>query len=289
MKISVIIPCYNVAQTISEQLDALENQIFIEVQPLDWEIIVVDNRSQDESCAIVARYQDRLPNLKIISAFDRPGASHARNMGAKVAQGEFLAFCDGDDIVAQTWVEAMYQALSRHDFVASRFDYESLNSLKEGPQVSELQGITPSFFRHAGGCGMGIKASIHSAVGGFAEDVALLEDMEYCFKVQVTGPTLFYAEEAIVYVRRRSTVSGGFQQAWKWAVFFPLICKRYERFGLKKHSLVMMLKTYLGMIKRLIQGALKGDFKPCLWELGWRLGYLVGCIRHRSMPFVEPD
>jgi glycosyltransferase involved in cell wall biosynthesis len=289
MKISIIIPCYNAAQTISDQLDALEKQVLVEIQPLDWEIIVVDNRSKDESCAIVASYQDRLPNLKIISAFDRPGASHARNMGAKVAQGEFLAFCDADDVVAETWVEAMYQALSRHDFVASRFDHEALNGLKQGPQVSGLQGITPSFFCHAGGCGMGVKASIHGAVGGFAEDITLLEDMEYCFKVQVTGPRLFYAEEAIVYVRHRSTASSGFQQAWKWAVFFPLICKRYERFGLKKHSLLMMLKAYLGMIKRLIQGAFRGDLKPCLWELGWRLGYVVGCIRHRSMPFVEPD
>jgi glycosyltransferase involved in cell wall biosynthesis len=289
MKISVIIPCYNAAQTIAEQLEALEQQILVEIQPSDWEIIVVDNRSRDESCAIVASYQSRLPNLKLISAADRPGASHARNQGAKIAQGEFLAFCDADDLVDLNWVEAMYQALVRHNFVASRFDYTRLSGLRKGPQVSALQTINPKFLCHAGGCGLGIKAAIHAAVGGFSEEIALLEDMEYCFRVQVTGPKLFYVEQAIVYVRSRSTVSGGFQQAWKWAVFFPLICKRYERFGLKKHSLLTMLKTYLGMIKRLIQGALRGNLKPCLWELGWRLGYIVGCVRHRSMPFVEPD
>jgi glycosyltransferase involved in cell wall biosynthesis len=289
MKISVIIPCYNAAETICPQLDALEQQILAEIQPLDWEIIVVDNRSKDDSWSIVESYQSRLPNLKIISAPDRPGAAYARNVGANVAQGEFLAFCDADDVVDQTWVEAMYQALLRHDFVASRFDHDRFNGLKQGPQMSHLQGITPSFFCHAGGCGMGIRTSIHAFVGGFAEEIALLEDMEYCFKVQVSGPKLFYAEDAIVYIRHRSTVSGGFQQAWKWAVFFPLICKRYESSGLRKQSLWTMLKTYLGMIKRLIQGALKGNLKPCLWELGWRLGYLAGCIRHRSMPFVEPN
>jgi glycosyltransferase involved in cell wall biosynthesis len=289
MKISVIIPCYNAAQTIGYQLEALEQQFLIEIQPLDWEIIVVDNRSKDESKAIVASYQSRLPNLKLMSADDRPGASHARNRGAQVAQGEFLAFCDADDVVDLNWVESIYQALVRHDFVASRFDHDRLNGLKQGPQVNALQTINPNFFCHAGGCGMGIKASIHALVGGFSEEIALLEDMEYCFKVQVSGPKLFYAEQAIVYVRHRSTVSGGFQQAWKWAVFFPLICKRYERSGLKKHSLLTMLKTYLGMIKRLIQGAIRGNLKPCLWELGWRLGYVVGCVRHRSMPFVEPD
>lgn len=289
MKISVIIPCYNAAQTIAEQLEALEQQILVEIQPSDWEIIVVDNRSRDETCAIVASYQSRLPNLKIISAVDRPGASYARNQGSQVAQGEFLAFCDADDVVAQTWVESIYQALVRHDFVASRFDHDRLNGLKQGPQVSGLQRINPSFFCHAGGCGMGIKASVNALVGGFSEEIALLEDMEYCFRVQVSGPQLFYAEQAIVYVRHRATVSGGFQQAWKWAVFFPLICKQYESLGLKKYSLLTMVKTYLGMVKRLIQGALRGNLKPCLWELGWRLGYIVGCIRHRSMPFVEPD
>ncbi len=289
MKISVIIPCYNAAQTIADQLEVLEQQILVEIQPSDWEIIVVDNRSKDETCAIVARYQSRLPNLKIISAFDRPGASHARNRGAKVAQGDYLAFCDADDVVAETWVESMYQALVCHDFVASRFDHDRFNGLKQGPQVSALQRINPSFFCHAGGCGMGVKASVHAGVGGFSEEIALLEDMEYCFRVQVSGPQLFYAEQAIVYVRHRSTVSGGFQQAWNWAVFFPLICKQYESSGLKKYSLLIMVKTYLGMVKRLIQGVLRGNIKPCLWELGWRLGYVVGCVRHRSMPFVEPD
>ncbi len=289
MKLSVIIPCYNAAQTIADQLDALEQQVLVELQPSDWEIIVVDNRSTDESCAIVTNYHNRLPNLKIISAADRPGASHARNQGSKIAQGEFLAFCDADDVVAETWVEAIYQALVGHDFVASRFDYDRLNGSEQGPQISGLQQIRPHFFCHAGGCGMGIKASIHAAMGGFSEEIALLEDMEYCFRVQVSGPSLFYAEQAIVYVRRRSTVSGGFQQAWKWAEFFPLICKQYESAGLTKYSLFKMVKAYLGTVKRLIQGVFRGNLKPGLWELGWRLGYLVGCVKHRSMPFVEPD
>ena len=48
-----------------------------------------------------------------------------------------------------------------------------------------------------------------------------------------------------------------------------------------------MVKAYLGTIKRVIQCCLKGELKPCLWELGWRWGYLIGCIRHQSMPFVE--
>jgi glycosyltransferase involved in cell wall biosynthesis len=290
MKISVIIPCYNAAETISQQLDALEHQILSTLQPMDWEVIVVDNLSKDRSSDIAKSYHHRLPNLKVIVASERPGASHARNTGASIAQGEFLAFCDADDVVADTWVEAMYQALSVHSFVASRFDHHRFNRLTEGVQVNHLQGVNPPFLRHAGGCGMGVKASIHHAVGGFSEEITLLEDMEYCFKVQVSGPVLFYAKEAIVYVRHHAVVgSDKFKQAWGWALFFPLVCKRYEKSGLKKYSLLKMLKTYLGMIKRFIHGALTGNLAPCLWEVGWRSGYLVGCIRHRSMPFVEPD
>lgn len=289
MKISIIIPCYNAAETIAQQLDALERQILSSLQPTDWEIIVVDNRSKDESIDIAKSYQSRLPNLQVIVAAERAGASYARNVGAKAAQGEFMAFCDADDVVAETWVEAMYQVLLMHRFVASRFDHYRFNGLNTGVQVQHLQNIRPHFLSHAGGCGIGVRAAIHHAVGGFDEEIGLLEDMEYCFKVQVSGPVLFYAEDAVIHIRHRAVSGDKFQQAWRWAVFFPLICKRYEGSGLRRSSLFIMVKAYLGTIKRLIQGGLKGNLDPALWELGWRLGYVVGCLRYRSMPFVEPD
>lgn len=288
MKISVIIPCFNAGETLAVQLEALSNQVLSKLQPSDWEIIVSDNLSRDNSLDVAKGFFDKIPNLVICSASDRQGVAHARNVGAKVAKGEFLAFCDADDVVSETWVEAMFDALSCHRFVASRFDHYKLNGITDGVQISNLQDISPPFFQHAGGCGMGIHASIHGAVGGFDEEIAWLEDMEYSFRVQVSGCQLFFAQQAVIYVRHRATAALGFQQAQRWAELFPLICKRYRSSGLKRHSFLKMVKAYLGTINRMIQCCLKGKLKPCLWELGWRWGYILGCIRHRSTPFVEP-
>lgn len=190
-------------------------------------------------------------------------------------------------MVSETWIEAMFDALSYHRFVASRFDHQKLNSMDDGVQTSHLQDISPHFLQHAGGCGMGVHASIHRAVGGFDEEIAWLEDMEYSFRVQVSGCSLFFAQQAVIHIRHRATAALGFKQAQRWAELFPLICERYQASGLRRSSVLKMVKAYLGTIKRVIQCCLKGELKPCLWELGWRWGYLIGCIRHRSMPFVE--
>ena len=288
MKISIIIPCFNAGETLAVQLEALANQVLSKLQPSDLEIIVSDNLSTDNSLDVARRFFDKIPNLVICSASDRQGVSHARNVGARAAKGEFLAFCDADDIVSETWVEAMFNALSHHRFVASRFDHQKLNGITGGVQTRHLQDIGPRFLQHAGGCGMGIHASIHKAVGGFDEEIAWLEDIEYCFRLQVSGCSLFFAQQAVIHIRHRGTAILGFRQAKQWAEVFPLICKRYRSSGLKRYSVLKMVKAYLGASIRVIRCCLKGDIEPCLWELGWRWGYIIGCIRHRSMPFVEP-
>jgi glycosyltransferase involved in cell wall biosynthesis len=100
MKLSVIIPCYNAAETIGETLDAFVQQLWEE----PWEIIVANNRSTDNSMPIVERYYDRLPNLRVIEAVERQGQPYALNTGAKAALGRSIAFCDADDVVGEGWV-----------------------------------------------------------------------------------------------------------------------------------------------------------------------------------------
>lgn len=286
MKISVIIPFHNAASTISQQLEAIVGQTLSTLTMSDWEIILIDNGSRDSTVEIVQQYQKRLPNLKMFCAVDGQSASYARNVGAKMAVGEFLVFCDADDIVAPTWVEAMYEALSHHDFVASRFDYQRLNGTF-GVQRDRLQGLNPKFLPHAGGCGLGVRASVHEAIGGFDETIKFLEDMEYCFRIQIAGYSLFYAEQALIHIRERQDALLGFRQAQQWGEYFPFICKKYEPHGLKKCPVWTMPHKYLLLLARSIRALLKGDIKSCLRPIGWTLGYIKGCILHRSMPLVE--
>src|SRR5215468_11366155 len=123
MKLSVIIPCYNGVGTIATQLEALAKQDWSE----PWEVIVSDNGSTDDSVAIVEKYRSKLPHLRVVDASAKRGAPYAINVGARAATGDAIAVCDADDEIAPGWVAAIGEALSRHEFVASRFEFRKLN------------------------------------------------------------------------------------------------------------------------------------------------------------------
>ena len=93
MKISVILPCYNAEKYLSACLDSILAQ-----NMRDFEVIFVDDGSQDGSLAAARRYAERDARIHVFSQANR-GVSAARNLGLAHAQGEWITFVDGDDIL----------------------------------------------------------------------------------------------------------------------------------------------------------------------------------------------
>ncbi|EGF52297.1 Glycosyltransferase involved in cell wall bisynthesis [Bacteroides clarus YIT 12056] len=94
MKISIIIPVYNVENYLAECLNSVVNQTY-----RDIEIIIVNDGSTDNSFSIIQQYQLHDERIKIINQ-ENQGLSAARNAGMKVASGDYLWFIDSDDYVA---------------------------------------------------------------------------------------------------------------------------------------------------------------------------------------------
>ncbi len=92
-KISYIIPCYNVEQYVNRCIKSLYNQ---GLETKDFEVIAVNDGSTDETAAILHSLD--YPNLIIIDQ-DNEGLSTARNVGLKVARGEYVWFIDSDDYI----------------------------------------------------------------------------------------------------------------------------------------------------------------------------------------------
>jgi glycosyltransferase involved in cell wall biosynthesis len=285
MKLSVIIPCFNVASTIAMQLEALARQVW----SAPWEVIISDNGSTDESRAVVERYKDRLPNFRTVDASDRRGAAHARNVGAAISTGEALAFCDADDEIAPGWVAAIGESLSRYDFVASRFDFEKLNPFARRKLKTQQDGLQeiwyPPYLLHAGGSGLGVKRLVHEAVGGFDESLLVLEDTDYCFRIQLSGVEFHFVPEAVVHVRQRDKLGGLFRQALLWAEYNVLLYKRYRRAEMevaqpwKRH--LREWKRILRRSPQLLHKESRGDW---LWRFGWHVGRLKGSIKYLVPP-----
>src|SRR5262249_31692863 len=121
--VSVVVPMHNAAGTIGEQLDALGRQTFAD----PWELVVVDNLSDDPSAEVVRSYGHLFAQLRIVPAGTGRGPSYARNTGAAAAAGDLLCFCDADDVVDEGWLEALVAEARTHDFVAGYLDIDRLN------------------------------------------------------------------------------------------------------------------------------------------------------------------
>jgi len=283
MQLSVIVPCFNAAETIAVQLEALAAQQWSK----PWEVIIADNGSTDGSLAIAEQYRERLPHLRIIDASKRQGAAHARNVGAMAATGEAIAFCDADDEVAPEWVAAMGEALSQYDFVACRREYEKLNEpwLLQHRSLSQQTGVQtydyPPYLPHASSSTLGVKRSLYTSINGFDESMLQLEDTDFCWRLQLTGITLHFVPEAVVHYRFRHTLDGIYRQAYGYGEFNTLLYKKYRPLGMPLLAWHSSFKPWLRLLKSFPQiSSLEGRAK-WVWALGWRMGRLQGSIKHQ--------
>lgn len=97
MKISVILTAYNAADYLRAALDSILAQ-----EHKDWEAICVDDGSTDESGLILDEYAARDLRIKVIHQANK-GLSAARNAGLALADGDYITFCDADDVISQYW------------------------------------------------------------------------------------------------------------------------------------------------------------------------------------------
>jgi glycosyltransferase involved in cell wall biosynthesis len=234
MKISVILPCFNGASTIDIQMEALCRQSW----PGAWEVIVSNNGSTDDSIAIVEQYRSRLPELKIVNAYNPPetrlGAYRSYNVGLAAATGDAFLLCEADDEVGDGWLEAMGNALIEHEFVAARIDYQKLNPdwllkpLGEGLQEAEIARIKCyPYFQFAWGCTFGFRRSVYEKLGEFNPSFNYVFDADYCCRAQLAGIPIQLVPDAVVHYRLRDTLKGLFKQKVKWGEEFKILIQCY--------------------------------------------------------------
>ncbi len=104
MEISVIIPVYNLENYINKGLISVENQTF-----KDFEAIIVNDGSTDNSEKIITAFLDKNHNFRLINT-ENCGVWSARNLGIKEAVGNYIVFLDGDDYVAPDYLEKLHTA-----------------------------------------------------------------------------------------------------------------------------------------------------------------------------------
>lgn len=275
--------CLDAAETVERQLEALAAQDLS--QP--WELVVADNGSRDETAAIVERYRDRLPELRVVDASDRRGQAHALNVGVAEARGAAVLFCDADDEVASGWLGAMSDALREHEFVASRGDATQLNEpwLVETREAQPAGGLSrvafPPFFAYAGSGGIGVRKEVHERFGGFDESMDVLFDVDYCIRLQLAGIELRLVPDAVMHYRYRDRPRAIFQQARRYADAAALLQKRYGEPATT--PLKWPFEHWKAVAKALPLALGRSGRAQLAWLLGWQVGRYRGSVRHRVL------
>ena len=148
--VSIIIPVYNASQHILQCLESVKSQSFT-----DYEVILVDDGSKDDSAQIITRFigAHTLSNYRLLQK-ENGGVSSARNAGIRAAQGQWIAFVDSDDWIEPDYLTLMVSAIREneadfcligfraYDDDTQRFDIWSDYPLPTGTIPGELYALT---------------------------------------------------------------------------------------------------------------------------------------------------
>ncbi len=133
-KLSVVVPCYNVADYLVRCLDSLLEQ---DLDAAEYEVIAVDDGSTDATGEILDRYAADHLQLKVIHK-QNSGVSFARNTGLDMAQGEYVWLVDGDDYVAPCCMEKLLEIAQQNSLDLLAFGSMAVNDNEPQPIVKKL-------------------------------------------------------------------------------------------------------------------------------------------------------
>jgi glycosyltransferase involved in cell wall biosynthesis len=275
--ISVVVPVRNGMPWLEQQLRALAEQECHE----PWEVVVVDNNSNDESWSVAQNWVSRFPMIRLVDASRVRGPGATRNAGVDAAHGELLAFADADDVVQPGWLTAHVLALAEADVSAGVFDPWSLNgrSRPSSPSYAPPPAMTLfGFLPAAGSNNLALRRRAFEDLGGFAEDLMTGEDFDLSWRSQLSGHRFVLNKDAVVARRDRQGFKAVFSRYTAYGRCGPILYRRFRADGLRR-ELVIAAKTWVWLVlstPRLFQSEFRDHWARIA---GWRTGCLVESAR----------
>ena len=268
--ISVIIPAYNAQSTIQETIESVLEQTFT-----DFELIVVNDGSQDSTLEIISSIQDS--RIKVFS-YDNAGASAGRNRGFAQSQGKFIAFLDADDLWTKDKLESQLVALQNNpqaDIAYSWSDCIDENSqfLRRGGYAKASGNIYPQLLLLdilENGSNPLIHRQAIIDVNGFDESLAAGQDWDFYLRLAINHEFILVPYRHILYRIYNQSMSAN---VWRLETAGLEVITR--AFNQAPASLQYLKKDSVGnLYKYLVVKALEGipDKKKCraatsfLWQ-----------------------
>ncbi|MGB6067203.1 MAG: mycofactocin biosynthesis glycosyltransferase MftF [Desulfomonilaceae bacterium] len=234
--VSIVVAAYNRSDEIGSCIESLMS---LNYPRLKYEVIVVDDASEDDTCSVVSRY-----DVKLIRLDRNQGQSAARNAGVTEARGEIIAFIDSDCIAEPGWLRELvpyfqdsrnalvggYVATYYRDSVLDRYE-EVKSPLNMGRDTLIGTGEESDFYVPT--CNMLVRRDVFLRAGGLNESLRVGEDVDFCWKLKEKGCRLVYAPYGTVRHKHRSRFSDAFKRRFDYGTSEPVLYSRHK--AISKH------------------------------------------------------
>jgi glycosyltransferase involved in cell wall biosynthesis len=262
-KVSVVVASYNGGRTLDECLGSLGRLTYP-----DYEVIVIDDGSTDNTPEIVARHDVRCVRTA------NGGLSRARNLGIESSTGEIVAFIDSDAYADPDWLYYLVTALREHN--ASAVGGPNLAPPEDGFTAAcvDFAPGNPTHVlldderaEHVPGCNMAFLKDALAEIGGFDNTHrAAGDDVDVCWKLLVRAETIAFSPGAVVWHHRRPTVRAYLRQQRGYGFAEAHLKRRYPgRFNIFG-DLVWTGSIYDGMHTELRQQGLPRLFQSRVYQ-----------------------
>lgn len=246
VRVSVLMGIYNCAKTLPEAIDSILGQTYT-----DWELILCDDGSADDTCAVAESYRQRFPEKIILLKNKRNmGLNYTLNRCLSQANGEFIARMDGDDLCSADRFEKEIRALETHPEMAvvstNMVYFDEAGIWGQGhvvpfPEKYAFMGGTP--FCHAP-CMM--RRTVLKEIGGYTDDPKFLrvEDFDLWVKLYAAGYKGMNLDESLYQMRddRNATNRRKFRYRINEA---RVICKAVRLLGLPARNYIRAMRPIL--------------------------------------------
>lgn len=212
--VSIVMPTWNCGRFIAESIKSVQGQSL-----KDWELIIVDDCSTDNTRKIVEYFHSEDTRIKYHSLSKNSGAAVARNIAIKLAKGKYIAFLDSDDLWDKHKLERQIKFMEENDYAFSYHGYHEINE----------DGV--DLHRYVGGKGCVGKYDMFACC--WPGCLTVMYDREKIGLIQVTNikknndtamwlkaikesPCYFLSEDLAAYRRRKGSITPPtiFQKIW---------------------------------------------------------------------------
>lgn len=240
--VSVILPSYNRDHLLDRAISSVTAQTFS-----DFELIIVDDASTDETCAIVQAYADE--RIRYLRSEQRRGAAAARNLGINAASGEFIAFLDSDDEWLPEKLQLQVEAFDGlADDVAVVYSARQQSGAPDPTDREKLSGDILERLLVGNFIGTGqvlVRSECLRTVGGFDELLPSAHDWDLWIRLSESYHFRYVDEVVCVYHLQPDSIS--YNPAAKVLGYRSLGAKHRERLSRLSASLRCEHHYYVGL------------------------------------------